>query len=90
MYYNTWSVDGLPGLKREQQRTTPKNIRGAMESSGLQLQDPHIRTTIVRMREASILVLGLFLGIAGTVLVFRSGIPVSSLSYTSIRDRLTL
>lgn len=86
VYYNTWSVDGLPGMKREREHATLDSIHGAMIESGLKLTKSSTTSPALSSRELVILLLGLLLGIVGSLSVAQRSVSLSPFSYLSIRD----
>ena len=56
---NTWSIDGLPGLKQSMPRITASGIKEAMAEHGIKNTD----RTGGKLRELSTMLIGLLLGI---------------------------
>lgn len=65
---NTWSIDGLPGLKRNLDKITPQGMRDAMHHAGLKNLEPPTgvfeKATAkgTKVQEIYMLVVGLVLG----------------------------
>lgn len=58
---NTWSIDGLPGLKHVMSRVTPQAIKQSMEEHGI--KQPAQLSRRVKGREATVLLIGVALGL---------------------------
>jgi hypothetical protein len=58
---NTWSVDGMPGLKQSAVRVTTTDIQKSMEEVGIKVRPP-LRVTRSKLQEMFTLVVGLLLG----------------------------
>ena len=61
---NSWSIDGLPGLKQSVSRISAEDIQTAMKEVGIRLRGPlkMRKATASRSHELSLLVVGLLLG----------------------------
>lgn len=66
--FNTWSIDGLPGMKRDAERYDPKGVREVMKNAGLKtLKPPSTKTTASRTKrgvgELNLVLFGVVLGV---------------------------
>lgn len=66
--FNTWSIDGLPGMKRDAERYDPEGVREVMKNAGLKtLEPPSTKTTASRTKrgvgELNLVLFGVVLGV---------------------------
>lgn len=66
--FNTWSIDGLPGLKRDAERYDPEGVREVMKGAGLKtLEPPGTKTISSRTKrkvgEFNLVLFGVVLGV---------------------------
>ena len=79
---NTWSIDGLPGLKQSMPRITASDIRESMAEHGI--KDTNGKTS-GKLRELSNMLIGLLLGIL-LMSVLQRGTRVTSVPAICVGD----
>lgn len=74
---NTWSIDGLPGLKQVMPRVTPADVKQAMAEFGLKPSAPASKGRLAH--ELTIMLFGLILGMLLMSVVQRRSQTTASL-----------
>lgn len=67
---NTWSVDGLPGLKHHHDKVTPEIVQKGMTVVGL--KPPRAAHVTAGAKELQMILVGLLLGVVTTLSALRA------------------